>query len=104
MKQCVMGIDGGERMEGDRIAQWKADCPRSAQVYNGLLRHGGHRNPDLDDACEKIKEAEGCLRCALMKELLGADDETARYACDHCGGSVMKALEIARKRMSAGRR
>ena len=61
-------------------------------------------NPDLDDACEKIKEAEGCLRCALMKELLGADDETARYACDHCGGSVMKALEIARKRMSAGRR
>ena len=39
-----------------------------------------------------------------MKELLGADDETARYACDHCGGSVMKALEIARKRMCAGRR
>ena len=61
-------------------------------------------NPDLDYACKRLEESDGCPRCALMKELLGADDETARYACDHCGGSVMKALEIARKRMSAGRR
>ena len=60
-------------MEGDRIAQWKADCPRSAQVYNGLLRHGGHRNPDLDDACEKIKEAEGEAEAIRLVQKAMAD-------------------------------
>ena len=80
-------------------------CPRVLQVAidmdTGAEAIG---NPDLDYACKRLEESDGCPRCALMKELLGADEETARYACDHCDGSVMKALEIARERMSAGRR
>lgn len=53
-------------------------------------------NPDLAYARKKLEESDGCLRCALLKEVLSVDSETAAYACDHCDGSIMKAFEIAK--------
>lgn len=55
-------------------------------------------NPDLDYACKRLDEANWCVRCALLKELTGCDQETAHWACTNCGGNVKVALRMVQEK------
>lgn len=50
-------------------------------------------NPDLEYAVQKLKEADGCMRCALIHEFSGCKMSTAKQICDECDGKLKWAIE-----------
>lgn len=52
-------------------------------------------NPDLDYAKSKLDEAEGCVRCAIVRELTGCALSVAQKACDCCDGRIKLAIRLA---------
>ena len=52
-------------------------------------------NPDLAYAVERIKEADGCLRCAIARELTGCTVAEAKKACAESDGNIKKAILLA---------
>ena len=55
-------------------------------------------NPDLAYATERITEMDGCLRCALVRELTKCDKKTAKEACAQSDGNIKAAIRIAKQK------
>lgn len=55
-------------------------------------------NPDLAYAAERIRDTDGCLRCAIVRELTGCGVAEAKKACRKCDGSIKKAIALATER------
>ena len=75
--------------------------PSNDQIGNSKVSNRAPRrfaevtgNPDLTYAMERLEEVNGCLRCAIIRELSGCDIETAKTTCDNCDGNIKKALKM----------
>ena len=74
-------------------------APENNKVNNRAPRRFAEvtGNPDLAYAVKRINEVDGCLRCAITRELTGCSVETARKACRRSDGSIKEAIAIAER-------
>lgn len=76
--------------------------PENSKVSNRMPRRFAEAvgNPDLAYAMARLQEADGCLRCAIVRELTGCSMAIAKKACAACDGRVKRALKLARAEMA----
>lgn len=77
--------------------------PNNSKVNDRSVRRFAEAvgNPDLDYARERLVEADGCVRCAIVRELTGCELSVAQNACDECDGRIKLAIRLAEQAVSA---
>ena len=71
--------------------------PSNSKVNNRTPRRFAEAvgNPDLAYAVKKLEEADGCLRCAIVRELTGCEMSVVKKICDQCDGRIKLAIDMA---------